>query len=235
MITIASIVEGHGEVAAAPVLVRRIAQRVAPGARISVPKPYRVQRQRFVKPGEVERIVEFVARRSGPEGRLLILLDANGDCPKDAADEIRRRAQAARADRRISVVLANMEYEAWFLAAIESIAGRRGIAKSVAPPRQPETVQDAKSWLSKQMAKGRSYSPSADQPALTASFDMDVARQNARSFDKLYREVKSLLCLTTPPSTGYASCAHVALDRPRPDSRHRLDEVNVAPRVCLRP
>lgn len=194
MITIASIVEGHGEVAAVPVLVRRIAQRVAPGVGISVPKPYRVQRQRFVKSDEVERCVEFVARRSGPEGRLLILLDANGDCPKDVADEVRRRARATRADRRISVVLANMEYEAWFLAAIESIAGRRGIPQDIVPPRQPETVRDAKSWLSKQMTEGHSYSPSADQPALTAVFDMEMARRNARSFDKLYREVESLLC-----------------------------------------
>lgn len=44
------------------------------------------------------------------------------------------------------------------------------------------------------MTEGRSYSPSADQPALTAVFDMEMARQNARSFDKLYREVESLLC-----------------------------------------
>lgn len=137
--------------------------------------------------------MEFVARRSGPEGRLLILLDANGDCPKDVADEVRQRAQAARAERRISVVLANREYEAWFLAATESIAGRRGIAQHIAPPPDPETVQDAKGWLSRQMTDGRAYSPSTDQPALTAKFDMDAARQNAKSFDKLYREVEFLL------------------------------------------
>ncbi len=43
------------------------------------------------------------------------------------------------------------------------------------------------------MEPGRSYSPSTDQPALTAVFDMDVARKRAASFDKLYRAVESLL------------------------------------------
>ncbi len=44
------------------------------------------------------------------------------------------------------------------------------------------------------MTEGQAYSPSTDQPGLTAVFDMDAARKTARSFDKLYREVEALLC-----------------------------------------
>ena len=189
MITIASIVEGHGEARALPVLLRRIAA----GRTVNAPRPFRVGRQNFLKPNELERSVEFVANRSGMDGKILILLDANSDCPKTLAAEILERAQKARSDRTIRVVLAKMEYEAWFLAAAESVAGRRGIKLDVVSPPDPEAVQNAKGWISKRMEAGRSYSPSTDQAALTAVFDMDVARKGAPSFDKLYRAVESLL------------------------------------------
>lgn len=193
MITIASIVEGHGEVAALPLLLRRIAGQVAAGRVVNASRPFRVRRQNFLKPDEVERSVEFVANRSGVDGRILILLDANSDCPKTLAAEIIERARRARGDQAIQVVLAKVEYEAWFLAAAESVADHRGIKPDVVSPSNPEAVQDAKGWISKRMEPGRSYSPSTDQPALTAVFDMDVARKRAASFEKLYRAVESLL------------------------------------------
>lgn len=193
MITIASIVEGHGEAVALPLLLRRIAAQVATGRVVKTLHPFRVPRQNFLKPGEIERRVEFVANRSGADGRILILLDANSDCPKTLAAEITERARQARSDRAIQVVLAKMEYEAWFLAAAESVADHKGIKPDIVSPPDPEAVRDAKGWISKRMEPGRAYSPSADQPALTAVFDMDVARKRAPSFDKLYRAVESLL------------------------------------------
>lgn len=193
MITIASIVEGHGEVAALPVLLRRIAAQVADQRVVNVPRPFRVQRQGFLTSGEFERSIEFAANQSGSGGRILILLDANSDCPKTLAADILRRARQARSDRTIQVVLAKMEYEAWFLATAESVAGRRDIRPDIVSPPDPEAVRDAKGWISKRMVPGRSYGPTTDQPALTAVFDMDTARKGAPSFDKLYRAVESLL------------------------------------------
>ena len=193
MTTIASIVEGHGEVEAMPVLLRRIAEQVSVAHVVNAPRPFRVRRQNFLKPNEMERNVEFVATQSGPEGRILILLDANSDCPKKLATQIQERAQQARSDRIIRVVLAKMEYEAWFLAAAESVAGHRGIRPDFAPPSDPEAIRNAKGWISARMEPGRSYSPSTDQPALTAMFDLHAARKGAPSFDKLWRTVEALL------------------------------------------
>lgn len=79
------------------------------------------------------------------------------------------------------------------MATAESVAGRRDIKPDIVSPPDPEAVRDAKGWISKRMAPGRSYSPTTDQPALTAVFDMDAARKRAPSFDKLYRAVESLL------------------------------------------
>ena len=106
--------------------------------------------------------------------------------------ELLRRAQVARQDRHIGVVLAKVEYEAWFLAAAESLAGRHGIAEFTASPTDPESISDAKRWLSERMPPGRSYRETLHQPALTAVADLGAARA-ARSFDKMWREVAGLL------------------------------------------
>jgi hypothetical protein len=42
------------------------------------------------------------------------------------------------------------------------------------------------------MLSGRSYAETTDQPALAAIFDMEMARR-ADSFDKCYREIRSML------------------------------------------
>ncbi len=99
---------------------------------------------------------------------------------------------------RISaVVIAKCEFEAWFLAAAESLWGRRGLPSTLAPPPDPESVRDAKRWRGERMAPGRTYAPPRDQAALASVFDLDVARQ-ADSFDKCYREVVRLLTSLHP-------------------------------------
>ena len=94
MPTIITIVEGDGEVQAVPILIRRIAEVVTPGSFPDVPKPIRVRRDGILKPGEIERSVEFAADQAGPDGRILILLDTDDDCPRDLAP--RRGVQASR-------------------------------------------------------------------------------------------------------------------------------------------
>ena len=105
MVTVASIVEGKGEVGAVPILLRRIAEKVSPNSVVNALRPIRVQRTRIRTDDQLERAVELAARRSGEQGRILILLDADDDCPKELAAEMLRRAEAARQDRIIRVVL----------------------------------------------------------------------------------------------------------------------------------
>lgn len=189
MLTIASIVEGHGEVAALPILLRRVANVVAPSTPVYVPRPIRVKRQRVVKPGELERYVDFAARRAGPGGAILILLDADKDCPADLAIDLLQRANAARSDRRIRTVLAKVEYEAWFIAATTSIADHYGV--DAEPPPDPESIRDAKGWIGRNVLHA-TYHPTLHQPKFTAAFDLCAARA-APSFEKLWRDVTSLL------------------------------------------
>lgn len=186
---IACIVEGHGEVEAVPLLIRRIGRNalVYP----EVLRPMRIPSSKLRKEGELERAVEFSARKCGADGGILILLDCDDDCPANLGPALLARAKRARNDRRIGVVLAKREYEAWFLAAAASLAGHRGLPVDLLPPPNPEDIRNAKGWLKNRM-EGQCYSETTDQPALTAIFDLDRAR-SADSFDKFKRTVLELI------------------------------------------
>jgi hypothetical protein len=182
------LVEGHGEVQAAPILVRRVAESLD---RTCVVRTVLHQpRSTILKPGELERAVTLLANKVGNGGGILVILDADDDLACDLGPQLLRRALAARPDRHIGVVLSVREYEAWLVAAIESLRGQRGLPSTLVPPSSPEGMRDAKGWLDAHMPRG--YSPTTDQPALTSLFDLAVAR-SAPSFDKLVREVSRLL------------------------------------------
>jgi hypothetical protein len=183
---IVAIVEGHGEVEAVPILLRRIAAEVSEGGYVDVPQPIRVKRQKILKEGEFERVLELAARQGSPEDGILVLLDAEADCAKDVAAGVLARAAAARPDGKVRVVCPTRMYEAWFLAAAASIGGRRGLEASLMPPEDPEANPNPKQWLTERMGSGQAYRETLDQAALTAVFDLRAACA-APSFRKLCR------------------------------------------------
>jgi hypothetical protein len=85
------------------------------------------------------------------------------------------------------VVIAKREFEAWFIAAAESLDGYRGFAFDPADRIDAETPRDAKGWLRQRLAHG-SYGETTDQPAFTARFDLQQAFDGSRSFRKLCKE-----------------------------------------------
>ncbi len=117
MISLSAIVEGDGEVAALPVLLRRIAEWRTPEVYVDVLAPIRVYKDRFLnREEEFSRHLQLAAAKSGEMGWILILLDADDDCPVLRGGDIARRAAAVVPHRSIGVVLANGRYEAWFIA-----------------------------------------------------------------------------------------------------------------------
>ena len=186
------IVEGHSEVRSVRVLIRRIAAELYPELMIDIPRPNRVHRDQVVKIDELEREIELTARRIGGQGAIFVILDSDGDCPAELGPALLRRASQVRSDLPIAVVIAKNEFEAWFLAAAESLRGSRGLKNDIHSPSDPETIRDAKGWLSERMEDSRTYRETRDQPALAALFDIEQARQ-ADSFDKCYRDIVRLL------------------------------------------
>ena len=177
-----SIVEGHAETESLPVLLRRL------GLFVPVARPFRVKRQRVVKEGELERAVQVaVAARENPSA-VLVLLDADDDCPATLGPALLARCRAVTA-LPVSVVLAMRELEAWFLGGVESLRGHRGIAADASWETDPEAPRGAKERLESLMP-GRSYLDTDDQPALMAAFDVAMARARCPSLDKLMRDLE---------------------------------------------
>lgn len=202
-LAIACIVEGHGEVEAVPILVRRVAERVDPSLFIRIPRPLRITRSQLLRPRELERAIELAARQVGPQGGILVLIDSDDDCPAELGPQLLDRARQARGDIPIGVVLAKREFEGWFLASAESLRGRRSLPDDLFPPPDPESVRGAKEWIARHMIGAVSYSETIDQPALTAVFDLDQAATRANSFDKCLREVTRLIraLQSSPPGS----------------------------------
>lgn len=191
---LACIVEGHGEIEAVPILVRRI-QESSPGLLQPIVRAREILRVRrsslLHRPGELERSVELCARRVGAGGALLIVLDADDDLPCELGPSLLGRATKARSDLRIGVAVATREFEAWFLTAASSLAGCGGLPSELAPPPTPESIRDAKGWLGER--RGTPYKPIVDQPKLAARMDLVAARRGSPSFDKFCREVERIL------------------------------------------
>jgi hypothetical protein len=194
------IVEGHGEVQAAPVLLRRLASELDETLHLEIPPPLRVPRSKLLKEEELRRAVELMARKTSPDGALLVLLDADSDCPAEVGPRLLEWARAVRADRPVAVVLAKSEYEAWLIAAAVSLRGKRGLPADLDPPNNPEAMRDAKGWLGSRMP--HRYSETIDQAALTALMSLVEARA-CMSFQKLERDVRRLVTSAreapTPP------------------------------------
>jgi len=188
VISIASIVEGHGEMHALPVLLRRLYESLPAGVYAQPLPPIRVHRDRFLnRDEEFRKKLLLAAAKCGDQGWILILLDADDDCPATLAADLLKRAQAQVGHRRISVVIANREFEAWFIAAARSLDGHRGFRCPEMGPVDAETPRDAKGWVRDCMDSG-TYSEVLDQPAFAAKIDLQQACDNSRSFRKLCKE-----------------------------------------------
>jgi len=194
---IASVVEGHGETEALPILIRRLIATVNPPLAVDVVRPIRVPRSTLLKHGELERAVQLAALNARPDGAVLVVLDAEDDCPRTMAPELLERVRSAIGHLPAALALAKREFEAWFLAAVESLCERRGLPPDLEAPPDPEAVRGAKEWLSDRMPLGQRYSETLDQPALAAVFDLECSRQRSRSFDKLCREISRLFAELT--------------------------------------
>jgi hypothetical protein len=205
---IVPIVEGHGEVAAVPILLKSwLRFRRYPNVEVDVNGPVRAAGKGALKVAhdrENELGIEYylgIALRRRPDA-ILVMLDADEDCPRKLAPELLARARTmVPADYPIGVVVAKREYEAWFLAAFPSRCFRQSLMdQGFRPQRQSlprgmdvEEVADCKVRIAGLIGLGK-YEERVHQPALTRilPFTPGMSRRS-RSFRKLQEELHELL------------------------------------------
>ena len=196
LLRVVPIVEGHGEVAAVPLLIRRICGELFGAYEIEVLQPLRQPRSRIVLPGNLQRYTEIAAnklRAAQPrgEGLVLVLIDGDGDLPCVLGPALLAGALAGCGDQAAACVVANLEFETWFVAAAASLRAELRIAEHDIPDA-PEASRLRKKWIEDRFC-GIRYSETLDQPRLTARMDLALCRSRSPSFDKLCRELERAL------------------------------------------
>ncbi len=195
-LTVVPIVEGHGEFACSRKLLERIWYEIVQGEFIDVLQPIRQPKDKLIKDGGTfEKAIDLAVGKLNnsnvPDARalILVLVDANGDPPCKLGPKLLHDGQMHRADKDITCVVANVEYETWFVAAAESLSEFLNLSSADEIPPNPEESRHGKGWIKKHY-KGSKYSETLDQPRLTSKMDLLVARQRSPSFDKLCRELE---------------------------------------------
>lgn len=190
--------EGHGEYESVRTLIERVWIEHLGGEYVEVLRPIRRSRNDLAREDGVKRAVGLALSKlaiTSPQddpGVVLILLDADEDLPCKLAPQILEWAQRVHPKADIACVLANVEYETWFVAAAESLQEYLDLRQDEVIPANPERLRLGKAWIERHF-RGVRYSETQDQPSMTARMDLSVCRRGAPSFDKLCREFERRL------------------------------------------
>lgn len=193
LLRIVPIVEGHGEDEAVPVLLRRISTEMPSCGPFQVLKPIRGHRASLVKEEELCRAIGLAALKlkysvqPGDRSMILVILDADQDLPCVLAPTLARFAHNCRADLDVCCIVANIEYESWFVASAETLGDYLRLPEAI--PLAPESLRLGKGWIQRHF-NGPKYSETVDQPRLTSKIDLQLCKSRSPSFDKLIRELE---------------------------------------------
>jgi hypothetical protein len=197
-VRVAPIVEGHGEVEAVRLLLERIWIEEAGATGLQVLTPIRQPRLRLTRSEHLLKAVELALLKLGSGGGLVLLMldnDPSPEPPCALAPALVDIVRQHRSDADFACVLANPEYETWFVAAAESLSSPDVSLPPI--PEDPEAGRMKKAWVKKYLCPN--YSETVDQPALTARMDLAACRRRSPSFDKLCRELEAFHQRCTSP------------------------------------
>lgn len=202
--SIVPIVEGHGEERAVPCLLRLwlLHRRMhlffdVPDMAINAKGCGKLKaaydRARHLG---IEHYIEAALR--GRPDAILVILDADEECRKRGpgnglGPELLARAKAVAPHVPLAVVIANREYEAWFLANLSSFRARGLFPEHVMLPGEfdPDSHRDCKGLIARLI--GHRYEETIHQLELTRSlrFSPGTIRRSP-SYGKLLRDLERL-------------------------------------------
>ena len=200
------IVEGHGEERAIPCLIRRWLQHRRWHHSFEVPDTAINAKGCGRLKGAYDKVRHIgiehyiiAALRNKPDA-ILVVLDADEECIKRGpgnglGPELFARAKAVASHVPLAVVVANREYEAWFLANINSFKARGLFSKHTIIPRDldPESTRDCKGLIAGLI--GCRYEESVHQLELTSGLKFSPgAIGRSISYGKLLRDLERLTC-----------------------------------------
>jgi hypothetical protein len=224
---IAPIVEGQTEQMGG---LERLLQRVwvellGHSERLQIVAPYRGNRDALVHPkGEVlaeATIKAFLKLKAktqnvvGVRSLVLILLDAERDCPATLAPRLLETARnVLPSETPVACVLARRMFENWIVGGASTLAGVNELPNPLPTRENFEELVGAK-WLDDQLRgqnRTRKYKKLEDAEPFIRKMDLGECRQNCPSFDKLCRELETRLPPLTRPDDAAAADTDAAAD-----------------------
>lgn len=192
-VIILPIVEGHGEVQAVRLLIHRVWEYLDRPDPMLVAQPIRVKRDRFIS----HRFSDFekylrIAVAKNENATVLVILDADDECPAELFTRLTSRAQVACPDISVIFVFPNRCYEVWFIASRTSVQAHRDCGEISFDERDSEVCASPKATMKRSMRSGVSYSEVRHQPAFTDRIDISAALTSSRSLRKLVSELERI-------------------------------------------
>ena len=176
------IVEGHGEERAVPALLWRL---IIEGniSGVTVARPIRSTRHRLATERGIAEAVSM-AHTQPDCAAILVLFDSDDDCPAELGPKVQWWADAAARGTPCAVCIAHREYEAWFLATLDSIGskfGRDGLQSHA----DPESPRNAKGQIQRRLMGRNKYKETTHQELFSKYLSLSDAFRRSRSFRKL--------------------------------------------------
>lgn len=162
-VAVAPIVEGHGDVDAVGVLLRYM----LPGCRVAT--PVRLPKSKMQIESELQKMAAIARSniRTGEEGLLLLILDADSDCPAELGPKLLRTLTGRFSDVKCYVAVVKREFESWIAGGVLGVA-------------DPEQAGDPKGLV--KTANNGVYRESVDQARFASRIDHDLLKQRSASF-----------------------------------------------------
>lgn len=190
------VVEGHGEKAAVPHLLRRLFTRFGLHGCLRALPPERIAhtgshwitlKDQAERRTSMRKAWERACAKVRPSGLVLVFLDLDDDLPCLAAPKLRDDLASIDPSISFEIIFAVREFETWFLHAAPSLRDHLpGLGSGETVRHQ---VRDAKGELERLMR--RKYSERLDQPAFAMDFSLDQA-MSCPSFARLVRKLTTI-------------------------------------------
>ena len=202
MPTIVPVVEGDGDVAALPGLLARILleNNNRPDVLVAQGKSGVVKANG--RPNLANKLDKFLqhAQNKPDCDAILVLLDADNDCPVDLGQRLSQRSEQIGTKCPVRIVCARRSYESWFLASLDTVKGKSVIPDTAALSGDAETVPNPKQWITALLPQGQAYKETTHQAAISSFIDLDLAHKNSRSFRRLCHALEQLLDAIDSPT-----------------------------------
>lgn len=192
MSRILPIVEGEGDLRAIPELVRRILHDMG-RFDVGIARPHRRGDLPKVR-GRFDDFFRIALLENCP---ILWVLDYDCETCTDQArdiEELQSRAKQINLVAQCEFVFMVQEFESLFLADHETTRQVfSDIPADVNFPDDPESVRDAKGWISSARPKGLRYKPTQHQAKLAGQVDLCRLRKRSPSFRRFETAIHKLI------------------------------------------